>query len=153
MNDGLVGSTGCQTRTADRHQDSDRSHRPKEVGNCDTAMARRARRHYASMGVAGCPITIQMFAVHNQSRRRDRRLASRLYAATGGVWIFLHLLGLLGPLSKLTFVALTASSITACLFGMRRYRPRLRWPFLMVVVGFVLLVVGGAAREILKTLG
>src|ERR1700712_5151274 len=76
-----------------------------------------------------------------------------VFAAVGGGWIAAHALGLLGSLSQYTFVLLIIASMVATVIGARAFRPSHRWPFVVILVGFFMFVLGGAARESLGTLG
>jgi GGDEF domain-containing protein len=76
-----------------------------------------------------------------------------VYAAVGGGWIAAHATGLLGSLSQYTFVLLTISAMVATVIGARSFRPSHRWPFVVIMFGFVMFVAGGAARDSLHTLG
>ena len=88
------------------------------------------------------------------ARRQARtRVYIRIYAVVGGAWMFAHAAGLLGGASQYTFVLLTFSAIVATVIGSRAFEPSHRWPFVVIMIGFVLFVVGGAARESLQTLG
>jgi diguanylate cyclase (GGDEF)-like protein len=73
--------------------------------------------------------------------------------AVGAVLAGAHALGVLGPLSDLTFLIFGIGALGAMIVGVRRYRPRLRWPWWCISVALVLFVIGGAAREYLGTLG
>ena len=48
---------------------------------------------------------------------------------------------------------LAAASIVATLAGIYRWRPTPSWPWLLTLGAFVLFLVGGAARQLLGTLG
>ena len=61
--------------------------------------------------------------------------------------------GLLGSASQYTFVLLVLSSIAATVAGARAFDPSHRWPFVVIMFGFVMFVAGGAAGESLHTLG
>ncbi len=88
------------------------------------------------------------------ARRPARmRLYPWLYASIGGAWMFSHATGLLGGAAQYTFVLLTVSAIAATVAGARAFQPSHRWPFVVIMFGFVLFVAGGAARESLHTLG
>src|SRR4051794_8194312 len=88
------------------------------------------------------------------ARRQQRtRVYIRIYAVVGGAWMVAHATGLLGSASQYTFVLLTLSAIAATVVGSRAFVPSHRWPFVVIMVGFVLFVAGGAARESLQTLG
>ena len=75
------------------------------------------------------------------------------YAVAAGTWTVAHVLGLLGGLSQYTFVLLTIAAMVATVVGVRKFRPVLRWPFVAVIVGLLLFVAGGAARQSMETLG
>ena len=75
------------------------------------------------------------------------------FAAIGGLWAGADAFGLLGPLESLTFVLLGVATIAATVVGVRRYRPGLRWPWVLMCSALVVFVVGGAARMDLHTLG
>ncbi len=79
--------------------------------------------------------------------------ASFVALGVGAIWVLLHASGLLGAHASLTFVLLAAASIVATLAGIYRWRPVPAWPWLMTLGAFVLFLVGGAARQVLGTLG
>ncbi|MGO9876461.1 MAG: putative bifunctional diguanylate cyclase/phosphodiesterase [Acidimicrobiia bacterium] len=76
-----------------------------------------------------------------------------VYAGCGAVWMVAYVTGVLGSLGESTFVLFTLSAMVATLIGLRVHRPHRRWPFVLILCGFVLFVAGGAARESLHTLG
>ncbi|HUK64103.1 MAG TPA: hypothetical protein VLV15_12240, partial [Dongiaceae bacterium] len=76
-----------------------------------------------------------------------------VFAGVGGAWILAHVTGLLGSLSQYTFVLLVIAAMVATVVGARAFRPTHRWPFIVIMCGFVLFVAGGAARESMHTLG
>ena len=76
-----------------------------------------------------------------------------IIAAVAGVWIVALALGLLGPLAAITFPALTVTAIAATLVGVRRYQPRIRWPWYAFAAGFALYLIGGITRDAFNTLG
>jgi diguanylate cyclase (GGDEF)-like protein len=88
------------------------------------------------------------------ARRHARaRVYPWLYASIGGAWMLAHATGLLGGAAQYTFVLLVLSSIAATVAGARAFHPTHRWPFVVIMFGFVMFVAGGAARESLHTLG
>ncbi len=72
-------------------------------------------------------------------------------AASG--WLVAHAAGLLGPLADATFVFLGVAALVAGVVGVRRHRPALRWPWLVISAALLLFLVGGATRVALGTLG
>ena len=80
-------------------------------------------------------------------------LPARVYAIVGGLWTLGYMLGVLGPFASSTFVLLTLAAMIATVVGLWVYRPYRRWPFVLIIVGLVLFVAGGAARTSLNTLG
>ncbi len=86
-------------------------------------------------------------------RHGKMRVHAGAYAAVGGAWMAAHATGLLGGAAQYTFVLLTISAMVATVIGARTFRPSHRWPFVVIMFGFVLFVAGGAARESLHTLG
>ena len=89
----------------------------------------------------------------SRAPRTGAARASFGFAAVGGAWAAAHGLDLLGPLESLTFLLLGVATITATVVGVRRYRPRLRWPWGLMCAALILFVIGGAARLELHTLG
>ena len=73
--------------------------------------------------------------------------------AGGLLWIVAHALGLLGPLASATFAILATAAAGATVVGIRRYQPRVRWPWYCFASGLTLFLIGGIAREGLGTLG
>ncbi|MBI2168639.1 MAG: EAL domain-containing protein [Actinobacteria bacterium] len=71
----------------------------------------------------------------------------------GGAWVALHALGLLGPLSQVSFILLGTAAIAATATGLRLHRPALRWPWELVCGALTLFLFGGTLRLHLKTLG
>ena len=86
-------------------------------------------------------------------RSGSTRAYPYVFAGLGGAWIAAHVTGLLGSLSQYTFVLLVLASMVATVIGARAFRPSHRWPFVVIMLGFVLFVAGGAARESMHTLG
>ena len=84
---------------------------------------------------------------------RGGSTASFVALGLGAVWVVLHASGLLGAHASLTFVLLATASIAATLAGIYRWRPAPAWPWLLTLGAFVLFLVGGAARQLLGTLG
>src|SRR4051794_40166139 len=76
-----------------------------------------------------------------------------IIAVLGGAWLVAHTVGWLGPLSILTFPLLTFTAVAAIVFGVRRHRPDVAWPWYWLAAGFVLFLVGGIVRVSLHTLG
>jgi diguanylate cyclase (GGDEF) domain len=76
-----------------------------------------------------------------------------LVAVIGGLWITAHATGLLGGFATLTFPLLTTAAIVATMVGVRRYQPRVKWPWFSLAAGFTLFLAGGIARESLNSLG
>jgi len=71
----------------------------------------------------------------------------------GGVWLVLHAVGLLGPLSALTFVLLGLGSVAATVYGTRRWKPDPQWPWWMLCGALTLFLVGGSLRVLAHTVG
>jgi len=84
---------------------------------------------------------------------RGGATASFVALGLGAVWVGLHASGLLGTHASLTFVLLAAASIVATLAGIYRWKPTPAWPWLLTLGAFVLFLIGGAARQLLGTLG
>jgi len=80
-------------------------------------------------------------------------LPARVYAIAGGLWTLGYMLGLLGAFASSTFVLLTLAAMIATVVTLWVYRPYRRWPFVLIIIGLVLFVAGGAARTSLNTLG
>ncbi len=70
-----------------------------------------------------------------------------------GLWITLHVSGLLGPLASLTFPLLTFGAIVATVVGVRRYQPRSSWPWYGLATGFTLFLAGAIVRTTSHSLG
>jgi diguanylate cyclase (GGDEF)-like protein len=76
-----------------------------------------------------------------------------IVAGIGVVWTLLLALDLLGPLTEATFVFLGLSAAVATVLGIWRNRPAVRWPWILIATAVIVFLIGGAAREVLGTLG
>ncbi|MFN0028695.1 MAG: putative bifunctional diguanylate cyclase/phosphodiesterase [Acidimicrobiales bacterium] len=79
--------------------------------------------------------------------------ASRLFAVLGCALLIADRARLLGPLAEFTFVIVGAGTMAACVVGVRRHHPRLRWPWAVVMCSIVVFVAGGALRLVEGTFG
>jgi diguanylate cyclase len=61
--------------------------------------------------------------------------------------------GLLGPVTDATFLILGAGALVATVVGIRRNRPAVRWPWMVIASALVVFLVGGGIREAFGTLG
>ena len=71
----------------------------------------------------------------------------------GSVWLLAHAVGLLGPLSVLTYPLLSLGSVVAIIVGVRVNRPTVRRPWILLTGGMFLFFVGGVTRTAMGTLG
>jgi diguanylate cyclase (GGDEF)-like protein len=67
--------------------------------------------------------------------------------------VFVGCAGALGSLSAGTFSIVGAATVAAFVVGIWRNHPAVRWAWMIVCVALILFVAGGAAREMLNTLG
>ncbi len=81
------------------------------------------------------------------------RLMYCLYWVLGLLWIGAHALGMLGPVAQLTFILLTGATLLATVCGVRRNRPAVRWPWLLIAAALATFLIGGALREQFQTTG
>ena len=79
--------------------------------------------------------------------------AALFVALIGGVWLALHVAGLLGSAADATFGLLGLAAIVGTLVGLRRWKPEPRWPWIALLVALMLFLVGGILREAHGTLG
>lgn len=82
----------------------------------------------------------------------DTRVAF-IAGAIGLVWVAALALGLLGGVVDLTFVVLAAAAPIALVYGVRRYRPAGRRPWIVMTTALVLFLIGGGLRQSFDTLG
>jgi diguanylate cyclase len=73
--------------------------------------------------------------------------------AAGCVWLVAAALGLLGTLADYTFLLFGAGAVAATVFGVRRHRPGVSWPWTLIAAAFVVFLVGAGVRQALGTLG
>lgn len=85
----------------------------------------------------------------------DARYPSATLWLLGSLTVFLALqaVGLLNAVHDATLVLLFAGSVAAIAYGIRRYRPAVRWPWLMAMLALTLFFLGGVARQSMGTLG
>jgi diguanylate cyclase (GGDEF)-like protein len=75
------------------------------------------------------------------------------YASVGLAWTVGHALGLPGAVASSGYVLFALSSIAAIVVGIKRYQPRIKWPFVLFVCSFTIFVAGAAMRDSLHQLG
>jgi diguanylate cyclase (GGDEF)-like protein len=75
------------------------------------------------------------------------------YASVGLAWTAGHALGLPGAVASSGYVLFALSSIAAIVVGIKRYQPRIKWPFVLFVCSFTIFVAGAAVRDSLHQLG
>ena len=71
----------------------------------------------------------------------------------GSVWLVADAIGLLGPLTVLTYPLLSLGSVVAIIVGVRVNRPTTRQPWILLTAGMFLFFVGGVTRTAMGTLG
>jgi diguanylate cyclase (GGDEF)-like protein len=74
-------------------------------------------------------------------------------AAFGGLWLVLHAVGWLDPEAIFTFGVFAVLAVAGTVYGLHRYKPQPRWPWVAVLGAFALYLVGGVMRVGLGTLG
>jgi diguanylate cyclase len=74
-------------------------------------------------------------------------------AAAAALLITGYCSGLLGPFGPGLFLLILAMTTVATIWGVRTFQPRVRWPYLLCVCSFVVLLVGAGSRVALGTLG
>ena len=87
------------------------------------------------------------------SGRRSRIPLPTVLAGAGAVWLVLHASGLLGDAAAITFPALGLVAVAGTVYGVVRWRPQPRWPWLLLLSAFLVFLVSGAVRDGLPTLG
>jgi diguanylate cyclase (GGDEF)-like protein len=75
------------------------------------------------------------------------------YLATGFGLALAHPFGLLGPLDDAVFALLLFTGFGCAVYGVRKYKPAITWPFVCFVAMFFAFGVGGAMRLAWGTLG
>ena len=76
-----------------------------------------------------------------------------LFIAVGLLWLVGDLFGLLGGLGEYTFVLIAIATLVASQVGLKRYRPRVCWPWRALALSIVLFLVGGAVRQAVGSYG
>jgi diguanylate cyclase (GGDEF)-like protein len=71
----------------------------------------------------------------------------------GAAVLVAHVTGFLGSAADLTFVVFGLGALAATGTSIIRFRPNLRWPWLVIGAGLLVWLVGGAARAALSTTG
>jgi len=94
-----------------------------------------------------------MKAIWSDAWGRSDAAPSVVVGVVGLCWTILHVSGALGAWGESTFVVLGLTAVVASIVGIRRWRPRPRWPWVMILAGLVLFLVGGFARVSFETLG
>jgi diguanylate cyclase len=98
----------------------------------------------------------------SQEPSMEERLAGRaalsarpasLCMIAGTTLAVINSLGWLGSFSADAFLVLCGGAFFATLIGLRRNRPSVRWPWMLIAVGILMFLVGGEARLLLHTLG
>src|SRR5262245_42766364 len=84
--------------------------------------------------------------------RRPSR-AALWFGVVGTAWVALHATGALGPRAGITFVLLGAAAAVAFFVGIRRNKPALRWPWVLILSTMLVFLAGGALRQAMGTLG
>jgi diguanylate cyclase len=82
----------------------------------------------------------------------DERVAYVVIGA--GVALVLALaVGLLEPIADAAFLILGSGAVVATAVGLRRHRPDVRWPWMIIAAALVVFLVGGGVREAFGSLG
>ena len=76
-----------------------------------------------------------------------------MFAAGGFALSLAKTFGLLGPVSEWTMLLLGVATITAIVGGVRRFRPDVTWPWVMIATAMALFLLGGAFRVMHGTVG
>jgi diguanylate cyclase (GGDEF)-like protein len=71
----------------------------------------------------------------------------------GAVCVFALALGVLGPFTDDAFLIFGAGAVVAAVVGLRRHRPDVRWPWMLIASALVVFVVGGGVRQAFGSLG
>ena len=85
--------------------------------------------------------------------RPPARLAILLILGIGGLWTLLHGLGIIDPSSLVTFPLVAITAVVSTVVGMRRWRPKPRWPWFALGGMLVLFLAAVVLRLSLGTLG
>ncbi len=88
----------------------------------------------------------------DRATQGGRARPSMVMLIAGVVWIGANGSGLV-HWEGATFVLLSGAALVATLYGVRTYKPRLRWPFYGTSIALVFFLVGSGMRESLGTLG
>ena len=94
-----------------------------------------------------------MVAIEEQGPKPASSRLSVAAGVFGGVWLALHGVGLLDPEARITFGVFAVLAAAGTVYGIKRYRPVPRWPWLAVLGAFTLFLVGGLLRIAYSTLG
>ena len=78
---------------------------------------------------------------------------ARCFGTAGLILALAHGGGLLGVGADYTFVVVGLAALGACVAGLRRFRPRVRWPWIAVTSSVVLFLAGGALRVTVHSFG
>lgn len=84
---------------------------------------------------------------------RTTPLLWRACLAASVVWLLLHAGGILGVVADATFVVIGVLSVAMCLVGLRLNGVARPMPWLLMVGGMIIWLVGGGLREQMATLG
>jgi diguanylate cyclase (GGDEF)-like protein len=79
--------------------------------------------------------------------------AAYVVMAAGAMWVLALALGLLGPITDEAFLILGAGAVAAAVIGLRRHRPAVHWPWIVIAAALVVFLVGGGVRQAFGSLG